>query len=222
MVVNQSPWSVKGVDPEARGAAKSAARRAGLTIGSWLSQTIHATAAEQLAMPTQGHTHTASDENSSKTQISQDHNPGSQYNPSHEYNTAQEFYPNAGYTGSSGFKNTPQSQPPYGYSQQPDPGSYIGSKPIPTPTIQELFDSIQLLNSRLEQAELKTNATLEPLAEQVTQLSKKVDQVKAEKEPSTVTVERAVIRIKERLDKMEEGHNKSIRPQESWWRRNRD
>ena len=220
MVVNQSPWSVKGVDPEARGAAKSAARRAGLTIGSWLSQTIHATAAEQLMRSTQGHT--ASGENPSQSRFSQDHNPESQYNPSQEYNSSQKFYPKAGYTGSTGFKNTQQSRPSYSYSQQPDPGYYIGSKPIPTPTIQELFASIQLLNSRLEQAELKTNATLEPLAEQVTQLSKKVDQVKAEKELSTVTVERAVIRIKERLDKMEEGHNKSVRPQESWWRRNRD
>ena len=40
-----SPWSVKSVTQEARDAAKQAARRAGLTIGEWLSQTI-TTAAE--------------------------------------------------------------------------------------------------------------------------------------------------------------------------------
>ena len=40
-----SPWSVKSVTQEARDAAKQAARRAGLTIGEWLSQTI-LTAAE--------------------------------------------------------------------------------------------------------------------------------------------------------------------------------
>jgi localization factor PodJL len=43
-----SPWSVKGVDPEAREAAKIAARRAGLTVGQWLSQTIRHAATEQL------------------------------------------------------------------------------------------------------------------------------------------------------------------------------
>jgi len=44
-----SPWSVKGVDPEAREAAKIAARRAGMTVGQWISHTIRATAAEQLS-----------------------------------------------------------------------------------------------------------------------------------------------------------------------------
>ena len=40
MAANVSPWSVKGVDPEARDAAKIAARRSGLTVGAWLTQTI--------------------------------------------------------------------------------------------------------------------------------------------------------------------------------------
>ena len=35
-----SPWSVKGVSPEDREAAKRAARQAGLPVGAWLSQTI--------------------------------------------------------------------------------------------------------------------------------------------------------------------------------------
>lgn len=34
------PWSVKGIEPEAREAAKQAARRAGMTLGAWLNQTI--------------------------------------------------------------------------------------------------------------------------------------------------------------------------------------
>src|SRR5690606_14592999 len=42
------PWSVKGVEHEAREAAKLAARKAGLPLGVWLSQTIHAAAAQQL------------------------------------------------------------------------------------------------------------------------------------------------------------------------------
>lgn len=34
------PWSVKGIEPEAREAAKQAARRAGMTLGNWLNQVI--------------------------------------------------------------------------------------------------------------------------------------------------------------------------------------
>lgn len=34
------PWSVKGIEPETRNAAKMAARRAGLTVGAWLNQVI--------------------------------------------------------------------------------------------------------------------------------------------------------------------------------------
>lgn len=42
-----APWTVKGVDPEAREAAKLAARRSGLPLGVWLSQTIRGAATAQ-------------------------------------------------------------------------------------------------------------------------------------------------------------------------------
>lgn len=35
-----APWSVKGIEPQARETAKSAARRAGMTLGEWLNQVI--------------------------------------------------------------------------------------------------------------------------------------------------------------------------------------
>ena len=47
MAVN-SPWSVKGVAPEAREAAKIAARKQGVNVGTWLSQTILSAASEEL------------------------------------------------------------------------------------------------------------------------------------------------------------------------------
>ena len=34
------PWSIKGIEPEAREAAKSAARRSGMTLGQWLNAVI--------------------------------------------------------------------------------------------------------------------------------------------------------------------------------------
>ncbi|WP_146140166.1 SEL1-like repeat protein [Alsobacter soli] len=41
------PWSVKGVDANARDAAKDAARRAGMTLGEWLNTVIVETASER-------------------------------------------------------------------------------------------------------------------------------------------------------------------------------
>ncbi len=43
------PWSVKGVEPDAREAAKAAARRDGVTLGVWLNRTIYANSAEDAA-----------------------------------------------------------------------------------------------------------------------------------------------------------------------------
>ncbi len=39
-MANSLPWSVKGVDPRTRDAAKAAARRAGMTLGEWLDHKI--------------------------------------------------------------------------------------------------------------------------------------------------------------------------------------
>ena len=35
------PWSVKGIDPDARTVAKDAAKKAGMTLGEWITHTIH-------------------------------------------------------------------------------------------------------------------------------------------------------------------------------------
>jgi hypothetical protein len=47
-MATNSPWSVKGVDPEAREAAKIAARKQGVNVGRWLSNAILAAASEEL------------------------------------------------------------------------------------------------------------------------------------------------------------------------------
>ncbi len=49
----QAPWSVKGIDPETREAAKIAARRAGLPLGAWLTQVIRSAAVTQFKGPTE-------------------------------------------------------------------------------------------------------------------------------------------------------------------------
>lgn len=52
------PWSVKGIEPEAREAAKQAARRAGMTLGAWLNQAIIVNSTDDVdAGPQGGGTH---------------------------------------------------------------------------------------------------------------------------------------------------------------------
>ena len=41
------PWSVKGVEPELREVAKTAARRSGMTLGEWLNSAINEQADEK-------------------------------------------------------------------------------------------------------------------------------------------------------------------------------
>lgn len=45
------PWSVKGIEPEAREAAKQAARRAGVTLGAWLNQIIMDGGTDEVGAP---------------------------------------------------------------------------------------------------------------------------------------------------------------------------
>ncbi len=47
-MAQKSRWSVSGVEPECRVAAKVAARRAGLSIGEWLSRVIMESAKESI------------------------------------------------------------------------------------------------------------------------------------------------------------------------------
>ncbi|HEX7777271.1 MAG TPA: peptidoglycan-binding protein [Parvibaculum sp.] len=45
------PWSVKGIEPEAREAAKQAAHRAGVTLGAWLNQIILDAGTDEVGRP---------------------------------------------------------------------------------------------------------------------------------------------------------------------------
>ena len=50
---SNAPWSVKGIERDAREAAKAAAQREGMTVGEWLNQIIY-TAGDPHAAPTVG------------------------------------------------------------------------------------------------------------------------------------------------------------------------
>ncbi len=51
------PWSVKGIEPEAREAAKQAARRAGVTLGAWLNQVIMHSGTDDIGAAIQEYAH---------------------------------------------------------------------------------------------------------------------------------------------------------------------
>ena len=189
MAKSPSPWSVKGVDPEAREAAKIAARKAGLTVGAWLNQMIRQAATDQLRSggPQPGPQHQA---------------PGGVH-PSEAY--ASHAHPaGPAYGGAS---ESWDAQAPHQPQEPPQPGT----SPPPAPTIQAVFESIQRLSSRIEQAERRTSETIAPIAEKVAELSEQIEQTKGAGGTSTAPVERAVQKIADRLDRIESGRQNGER-----------
>lgn len=189
MANSPSPWSVKGVAPEAREAAKIAARKAGMTVGAWLSQMISQTAADQLRS---GGT-----------------SPSAQPQPQPQAQSGQPQYappPGQGY---------PPQNDPYGAPyppQQPQQVHQPGAAPPPAPTIQAVFESIQRLSRRIEQSEQRTADTISPIADKVAELSQKIEASKETDGTSTAPVERAMQRIAERLDHIEDGKPDPLGP----------
>ncbi|MFN4283146.1 MAG: hypothetical protein ACK4NA_10955 [Alphaproteobacteria bacterium] len=151
------PWSVKGVEHEAREAAKLAARKAGLPLGVWLSQTIHAAAAQQL-----------------------------------KSSSGPTLYASAGGAPAADGVAAPSS----------------GPRP-PALTPEAVLESINRLSVRLSESEARTAEALAPLAEKVAKLSAQVEQSKAGGGPDARLeidpLERAMMRMTERLDRIEEG-----------------
>lgn len=148
-----SPWSVKGVEPEAREAAKMAARRAGMPVGAWLSHTIRKVASEQLRS-----------------------GPGA-----HAART-QSF-----------------SQP------LPDGTEPRSTARPPAPTTEAVLESINRLAAKLEASEQRTAETLAPLTDKVRNLSDQMEEIKETKSLDSDPLERALARMAERLDQIEDG-----------------
>ena len=181
MANSPSPWSVKGVEPEAREAAKIAARKAGLTVGAWLTQMIRQSASDQLrngGKPSPGPEAAGYDQ------------PSTRNHPSQRPPQSNEQY----FSGEESWQSPPR-QPGYGGGQAPPPA----------PTMQAVFESIQRLSSRIESAEQRTADTIAPIVEKVAQLSEQLENAKDGGNTSTAPVERAVQKIAERLDRIESG-----------------
>lgn len=158
-----SPWSVKGVDPEAREAAKLAARRLDMPVGQWLSHAIRKVATEQLR--TGG--------------------PG----PDPEF---------AG-TGNDGQRRA--------FAAGPDTRGETGARP-PALTPEAVLESINRLAAKIEESESRTTEAIAPVADKVRELTEEVDALKNGHAVERNPLERALTRMSERLDRIENGDDR--------------
>jgi localization factor PodJL len=146
--VPTSPWSVKGIDRDARAAAKLAARRSGLTLGAWLNQMIRETAGEQLRQF------------------------GPRVEPAH-------------------------AEPPRVN------GAAAVREHVPPAELQAIHETLQRLAQRMEAAETRTSGMVEPIADQLRDLRLQVSEARGRSGITTAPFERALLRLAERLDRLE-------------------
>ena len=173
-----SPWSVKGIEPETREAAKTAARRAGITVGQWLNHTIRAATTGQLATPSRA----------PQDKISSDM---THYDESSGLSGPLEICGNQ-------TENIPT----------PNGTAYRAHPPAPTnESMFENFLNPTNRNERTDMKVTANVTPLADqnvqLSGQVEQFNEQVEQVKSQAVVSTAPVERAVQRLSERLAKIE-------------------
>lgn len=202
-MTSHTPWSVKGVAHEAREAAKIAARKMGQPVGLWLSQTILSAATQEL-----------------KRGYGGDRSPPNYPEaPNAGYPSRQGYGPNYG----QGHGQGPGQGPGQGYGAPPP---YDGAPRPPALTTQAVIESINKLSTRIDAAEQRTSAQIKPIMDKVDQLASQIERVdhvasqigrveelavqieeiktKASSPVTTAPVERAVMRMSERLQKLEQ------------------
>ncbi|MEP4379911.1 MAG: hypothetical protein ABJ215_08385 [Alphaproteobacteria bacterium] len=174
-MATNSPWSVKGVDPEAREAAKIAARKQGVNVGRWLSQTILSAASEELRTKRDGPDQRFGDHGQNTNRPREVHRE----EPAYDYPPRQEQAPSG----------------------------------PPALTAEAVLESIQKLANRIEQSEHRTTEAIQPIAEKVGELGAQIEDIKSKSGgASSAPVERAMMRLSERLDRMEDGSRGPSRP----------
>jgi hypothetical protein len=89
--------------------------------------------------------------------------------------------------------------PPPPYPQEPRPAQ------PPAPTTEAVLQSITRLASKIEETEKRTTEVLVPLAEKVQNLTEQVNEMKENKSIESSPLERALARMSERLDQIEDG-----------------
>lgn len=170
------PWSVLGVEPEAQEAAKMAARRQGVPLGQWLTHTILAAATQELKH--EGRRNGAGD----RRGAGNGHDTTGDPNAPDLVSRSQEMF---------GQKFTTSTEP------------IAGRSGPPALTPEAVLESIQKLAARVEEAETRTTEAIAPLADRISSLDTQIGEIRERTPVSTAPVERAMMRLTERLEKLE-------------------
>ena len=187
MAKSPSPWSVKGVEPEAREAAKIAARKAGLTVGAWLTQMIRQSASDQLrngGKPSPGPEAAGHDQ------------PQPRSHPSQRSDQSNERY----------FSENETWQPPPSTAGLWSRTTAAARRRAPSRAHNA--DGIREYSAAVEPDRKRRTENCRhhrPNRGKIAELSKQLENAKDGGSTSTAPVERAIQKIAERLDRIESG-----------------
>ena len=78
-------------------------------------------------------------------------------------------------------------------------------------TPEAILESIQKLATRVEEAESRTTEAIAPLADRIASLDDQIGEIRERSPVSTAPVERAMMRLTERLEKLESERNATTR-----------
>ena len=206
------PWSVKGIEPEAREAAKQAARRAGVTLGTWLNQVIMESGTDEVgrqepsAMETR---YSPPERTSSQTSLP---GPAADLDPvaqavrelvqrvdNSERRTAEMTrkleqtvsqlatrLDQPGYEPEERYSSAPSADPLERKLQmlgeRLERGGRGGLRPEDQRTIQTLEKAVNAVVDHLETAEQRTDSTLAEIRETLASLSHRVENAELEAE----------------------------------------
>jgi hypothetical protein len=170
-------------------------------VGRWLTQTILAAASEELR--------------SKRGEDSQQKQPGT--GASFSFAGEPSKVPEAANQAPEAQPPAPQQQQMQQPQQTPQYQPNYAAPPVssgpPALTPEAVLASIQKLASRIEESEQRTADVLKPIADKVGDLSVQIEDIKTKSGGNSASVERAMMRLSERLDRMEEpGKGTGSRP----------
>lgn len=231
-MASNSPWSVKGISPEDRESAKMAARKAGVPIGVWLSEKIREAGQEKEEPAETSSEQDNKPSRNSDYQGHIDprfsFGPGQWRSAEH---ILSEGIPPLGPGQAPGYSYSPQFHappPPPAYQAPPQQPAYP-APPAAVPAVddtrlRELQQKLQTLDDKivatehklaeaerqLVKAEQKRQEAVQPAMLKIEELEEEIAELRenagnqSHGGASTAPIERAVMRIAERLQKVED------------------
>jgi localization factor PodJL len=182
------PWSVKGIEPEMREAAKNAARRSGMTLGEWLNSAI----SDQADGATDGQTEVGSMATTATNQT-----------PSESFDRAAARLEDIAQQLSRIARQESDAATAYSYGQ--------GTPRQDTESVSRLVSRVENNERQSVEAFSAVNERLSVLSRQFAQATKAGSSVKVEEAPGFQALERAVRNIVEHMEASEKRNRDHFR-----------